>query len=222
MLESKRKKHLQSGGGALRQRAHEKLLHAILTGKLEPGSKISEGALAQSLRLSRTPMREALVKLQQEGFVIRDGARGYGIAPLTSREVREIYPILAKLECLALETAGSRVMWQLSDLKKINAQLAKTAGAPLKAIEFDMRWHNRLLSDCPNKRLLRMIDDLKKITQRYERKYMGDPSVLKVSVSHHEEILKHLRKSDSVGALDVLAQNWKFGMDSVLTHLDWA
>jgi DNA-binding GntR family transcriptional regulator len=222
MLESKRKKNRGSGGGSLRERAHQTLLDAILSGKLEPGTKMSEGVLVQSLRLSRTPIREALVKLQQEGFVVRDGARGYGIAPLTSREVREIYPILGKLECLALETVDSRVMLQLSELKKINAQLAKTAGAPLKAIEFDLRWHSRLLSDCPNKRLLRIIDDLKKITQRYERKYMGDPSVLVVSVSHHDDIVRHLEKNDLVGALDLLTQNWKFGMDSVLKHLDWA
>jgi DNA-binding GntR family transcriptional regulator len=205
----------------LRDQIYQLILDRLLRGELPPGSRVVESELATQLGVSRTPLREALFRLEQEGFLQADLARGFTVVPLTAREVREVYPIIWTLECLALSTIGQTERVPLKDLEQINADLAQVQEDPADKLTLDSRWHETLLQNCPNRRLLQMITSLKQVAYRYERAYMRDAALVETSVEQHRIISDTLNRRDLAQAATLLEQNWRFGMDALLQHLDW-
>jgi DNA-binding GntR family transcriptional regulator len=205
----------------LRDQIYQLVLDRLLRGELPPGSRVVESELATQMGVSRTPLREALFRLEQEGFLQADLARGFTVVPLTAREVREIYPIIWTLECLALTTIGQAERIPLPELDQINEALAQVQNDPADKLTLDSHWHDTLLQNCPNHRLLHMITSLKQVAYRYERAYMRESALVETSVEQHRAISKALHSSDLVQATTLLEQNWRFGMNSLLQQLDW-
>src|ERR1041384_548116 len=112
------------------------VLERIVRGELAPGVRIKESRLAEELGTSRTPLREALIHLEQEGFVRSELAHGFSVESLSGREVRETYPILWTLEVLALRSSGNVIYSLLGELSKINAELANS-GEPEARLRLD-------------------------------------------------------------------------------------
>jgi DNA-binding GntR family transcriptional regulator len=203
----------------LREKVQRDVLEAILNGTLKPGAKIVESSLSTVLKVSRTPLRESLLMLEKEGFVILDDARGFLVAPLLPKEVREIYPLLCTLECLALQSVGIRTAVHLPELRKINKALSHASKNPLRALQLDVQWHETLLIEYPNNRLLKIHSDLRRIANRYERIYMGNASLIPFSVAQHNAIMEALEKGNMNKALQKLKYNWTFGMEALLKAL---
>src|SRR6516164_2816173 len=90
----------------LREDVHALLRERIVSGGLMPGNRLQDVQLAAELGVSRTPVREALLRLEGEGLVESDPNRGFFVAPLSRKEVLEIYPIVWSLECLALDSCA--------------------------------------------------------------------------------------------------------------------
>lgn len=189
----------------------------ILSGSLPEGSRIVESALCQKLGVSRTPLREALFRLEQEGLVRQDLARGFSVLPLSAREVREIYPIIWTLERLALELTES---FDVGALKKLNQSL-ESERAPEKQHEIDDRFHAELLAACKNKRLLKQIAVLKQAAQRYELAYMRYCNKIGTSVEHHRQLVEALSDQDVARSGQLLEKHWRFSMQTLLDWLDW-
>jgi DNA-binding GntR family transcriptional regulator len=171
--------------------------------------------------VSRTPLREALFRLEQAGFLHADLARGFTVIPLTAREVREIYPIIWALECLALTTIGRVERVPLADLEQINEELARTQDDPAARLTLDLRWHEALVQQCPNRRLLQMIASLKQVAYRYEWAYMHETVLAAASVEQHRGIMEALSRGDLAQTSARVEENWRFGMNALLQHLDW-
>ena len=205
----------------LRDQIYQQLLDRLLGGELLPGSHLVESELTTQLGVSRTPLREALFRLEQEGFLQADLARGFTVIPLTAREVRETYPIIWTLECLALSTIVQSERISIPDLEGINDALAEVRDDPVTRLTLDLRWHDTLLQPCPNRRLLQMITSLKQVAYRYERAYMREPALVETSIEQHRMICHALKRGDLAQASSLLEQNWRFGMDALLRHLDW-
>ncbi len=205
----------------LRDQIYQLVLDRLLRGELPPGSRVVESELAGELGVSRTPLREALFRLEQEGFLQADLARGFTVVPLTAREVREIYPIIWTLECLALSSIGQTERVPLKELEQINVDLAQGQEDPADKLTLDSRWHEVLLRNCPNRRLLQMITSLKQVAYRYERAYMREAALVETSVEQHRLISDALERGDLAQAATLLEQNWRFGMNALLQHLDW-
>jgi DNA-binding GntR family transcriptional regulator len=221
MLSRKESIHLMSTRKPLRDEVHQLILDRLLRGELPPGGRVIESELATRLGVSRTPLREALFRLEQEGFLQADLARGFTVVPLTAREVREIYPIIWTLECLALTSIGLPERVSLSELKQINDDLAQVRDDPAHMLTLDSRWHETLVQSTPNHRLLRMIASLKKVAYRYEWAYMRETTLVATSVEQHSAIIDALCKQDLAQAITLLEDNWRFGMNALLQHLDW-
>jgi DNA-binding GntR family transcriptional regulator len=203
----------------LRDTAYEALLQRILRGDLKPGAKLTEAKLSSELGVSRTPLREALFRLERDGLVYADMAKGYSVQKLTERDVREIYPIIASLELLALEESGSAIMTLLDQLEAINRDLGAARGNPTLAIETDGRWHDHLISRCPNNQVLSIITGLRYKIFRYETVYMSDTDLIDHSIQQHADIIGSLRRSDYPAAAKMLKYNYRFGMDAVILRL---
>jgi DNA-binding GntR family transcriptional regulator len=204
----------------LREDVHRLLRAQIVEGKFAPGSRLPDVQLAAELGVSRTPVREALLRLVREGLVENDPNRGFFVAPLSRQEVLETYPIVWTLECLALQSCGPPTREQIQALRQINAEMATVAADALRRQELDLRWHQTLLESCANERLKELLAGLKQVVRRYECVYMRDPALVERSVRDHAEILEALVKRKSKLAGRLLERNWRAGMESVLLRLD--
>ena len=200
----------------LRDQVHHAIVRRILREELPPGARISDSALAGELGVSRTPVREALLRLEREGFLDVDVGRGFFVKALSAREVGEVYPILWTLEVLALRLSPPLSRKTFAELERINAEMSRVAEDPEKRIDLDMQWHRTLVEGCGNDQLLSMISTLKGVIRRYEYAYMQDARLVPVSTGTHEQIARALESGDLATATPLLESNWRFTMESLL------
>jgi DNA-binding GntR family transcriptional regulator len=204
----------------LREQVHRAIVRRILHEELAPGGRISDSVLAQELGVSRTPVREALLRLETEGFLEVAPGRGFFVKPLSAGEVREVYPILWTLEVLALRSAGPPSPGMLARLDRINAQLARPGDDPERRIELDVAWHRTLLEECANQQLLGLIASLKAVIRRYEYAYMQNVGLVPVSTRAHDEIARAVERGDVDAAAPLLEEHWRFGLAKLLPLLE--
>ena len=201
---------------SLRKQVLEEVRRRILEAELPSGSPIKEDHLAAELGVSRTPLREALHSLAQEGLVVTEPGKGFAINTLTATEAQELYPLRALLEPIALRLSGIPQQEILVELQRLNRELTSTAKGP-GWIDTDDRWHRLLVAGCTNSHLLRMIKNLRLHTRRYEYAYFqGVEDGPSLSTRQHSEILTLLAAGDLDQACDQLADNMLVGVDSIL------
>lgn len=202
----------------LRDDVRQEILRRIIRGKLPAGSPINELELAAELGVSRTPLREALLSLEKEELLIGRPRRGWSVAPLTLKDAQEVYPIIASLETLALQTTDRDYFKRIApELERINKAMEQAADDAFRAQELDDKWHAKVLAGCPNERLVRLITGLKLAVHRYEYAFLSDPSKVVKSVGQHAAILRDLGRGDIDKAVSHLSDNWRHSLN-VLTE----
>lgn len=204
----------------LREKVHAALVRRILRDEVKPGSRLSDSTLAEELGVSRTPVREALVRLEREGFLETDPGRGFFVKPLSATEVRDVYPVLWTLEIMALRACPVPSAALLAELERINAELREGVALPERRIELDTRWHRALLERCGNRYLLDTLGSAKAMIRRYEYAYMQDAGLIPVSTRTHEQIACAAAEGRVDDAAAALQENWRFGMGAVLEWLE--
>ena len=191
----------------------------IVDGRLKPGERINEVQLAASLRISRTPLREALTRLAGEGAVRVVPRSGCYVAELSSDEVSQLYPIRAILDPAALQVAGVPGAKRLRELRALNARLRGTRD-PKRVISLDDQFHSDLLAACPNRVLLELIDQLVWRTRRYELVLMSNERATRNAADEHDAILDALENQDLATACERLRDNMLSAMPALLARLD--
>jgi DNA-binding GntR family transcriptional regulator len=191
----------------------------IFDGRLPAGERINERDVGAQLEVSRTPIREALLGLEGEGFVESRPARGFAPVPLSARDVNEVYPMVAALEILAVRSAPpERVRAQLPELERLAEQMAAAPDAR-RAQALDDRWHARLVKECGNERLLRTLSSLKRVVRRYELAWMADNAHVETSTEQHHAIVEALGRDDVDRAAELIDLNWRYTMAEMLGWL---
>jgi len=202
----------------LRDDVRGELTARILDRRLRPGAVLRDTELAGILGVSRTPVREALIRLAQEGLVVATTGRGFRVSGLNWNEVQELYPIIWTLETLALRSRPALDGVQYEKLKRLNRAMgsAKTSEA---IVASDDAWHDALLDGCPNAELMHLIRVLKMRMRRYDLPYMGQRVHIKRSVVQHAAIAEALKARQTDKAVSLLAENWRTGMRLLETWL---
>jgi DNA-binding GntR family transcriptional regulator len=195
------------------------VIQRIVDGSFEAGGGINLAAVASELAVSATPLREALIELERDGFVQTSPGRGFFVRPYDPGEVAEIYPLIWTLEVLALRSSPLPGAALLRRLQQINQELRNAATAPARALELDTLWHATLIEGCANATLLEILKSLKQRAQRYELAYMKE-SQHKISAEHHAGILRALRGGDVDRAAALLEENWRIGPRFLLPWLE--
>ena len=154
--------------------------------KSEPGQRLKDAEVAEELGVSRTPVREALLRLEREGFISSQKHLGFSVKRLQESEIREVYPLVRLLECSALDTAPLPGAERLERLKDLGTALRLEGSDPLRRIELDSAWHRTLIEEDGNQHLLRILADLKRILLRYEYAFMQDEDLVARSAAEHE------------------------------------
>lgn len=205
------------GREPLSHRVVRDLRDAILHARLRPGTRLTEVKLARDLSVSRTPVREALAQLAREGFLTAAPGRGYAVAPLSSREVRELYAVIAELECLALTWGGRVGMDQLTALQDGNARLARVSDETEQAMALNGEWHRTLVRHCPNLQLRRLVEENRWRAYRYEYYYFAAGSAhVRVAVGLHRAITEPLAAGDLSAACAAVRTHWLTDLDHML------
>ena len=195
------------------------LAQLVQRGELTPGSRIRDAAIASRLGVSRTPVREALVRLASEGMLDADAGRGFRVRPLDRAELRDVGTILAELEPLALRLGGEVPRDRLDRLAEIARKLEQTRGDMALAIELDETWHQVLLEGCPNRRLLELIATLRQVPRRYVYAYLREAGRVSLSTVHHSRLLTALRGGDRDAAARLLERRWRRGIEEMETWI---
>ena len=196
-----------------------RLRHLIVDGRLAAGERINEVQLSQQLGVSRTPLREALARLAQEG-VLRSVPRiGYFVRPLDIDEFEQLYDIRPLLDPEALRLAGLPSRERMQRLQEINELIAKAPDVDT-IISLDDDFHLELIADCPNQVLLDLIQQIIRRTRRYEIALMRESRNVAVAVANHREIMASLRKRDLRGACAALRNNLRTGREPILAWLE--
>jgi DNA-binding GntR family transcriptional regulator len=201
-------------------RIYERLIADILDGTYRPGARLVEGKLSLKLGVSRTPVREALFRLHQEGFVLTSPGVGFSVKPLDDREARELFPILAALESFALSLAAPLVALDVEELRRANKALGRLWRSPLEAIAADTAFHKLMLRRCPNATLIAMTDSVRRQLLRYEYVYMADETLIELSTGQHEAIIDCIARSDFAGAAKAIEVNYSSGLAMILSKLN--
>ncbi len=213
---------------------YRKLRELIVRGQLAPGTRIVETDVAQRLGVSRTPVRGALQRLQQEGYILDSPALQQSrptVAPLTREDARELFSIVAEIEGLAARFAAQLPAAAreklVADLTSINEQLRKAADAKQqnhnRLWELDEKFHRRYVESGAGVRLLTLHDAVKPQAERYERIYVSLLSRdLSPSVAEHVAIIKAIKTGNADAAQLCVQSNWRNAADrlgSVITNV---
>ena len=194
------------------------LREMIVDGRLPAGGRLNEVHLAASLGVSRTPLREALGRLAAEEALTSSPRIGYSVRPLTVEEFRQIYPIRAILDPEALRLSGVPSPRRTARLADLNRKILE-ASDPEDVIALDDQWHLALVSDCPNKVLIGLIEQFMRRTRRYETALMRERSNVRGAADDHKKILTALRARDLGRACEALRRNLQSGIEPVLAWL---
>lgn len=211
--------------GSRPDQVYARLRDLIVQGSFAPGSRIVETAIASRLGVSRTPVREALQRLQQEGFVM--GAPGaqqsrLTVAPLTRDDVHELLDIVGALEGLgarraaSIEVADRRAL--VKELRALNQEFARAARTtPVdhgRLYAADERLHRRIAQAGVGPRLLALHDAVKPQAERYIRMYIsmlsGD---IKSSVDEHDAMINAIEDGCDADAQRAVELNWRHAAD---------
>ena len=195
----------------MRDDVYQHLKDLIVQGTLEPTEKLRDIDLANQLGVSRTPVREALRRLEDEGLVETKQNAWTRVSKVDVGLASRIYPILRLLEPLALELSASSIRSKdFRRMRVLNAAIKKAleAGDGKTAALFDTDFHEVFIARCNNPELIQMIRNLKTNHIRLEIAYWRGGQNALESVNEHERLIAALEKQDLKAAKTALEQNF--------------
>lgn len=183
----------------LREVVCETLREAIRGGVLKPGERLMEIQLAEELGVSRTPVREAIRKLELEGYVIMMPRRGTYVANLSIRDVNEVFEIRTTLDSLASGLAAERITdEELERLERLLVLIGEyiEQNDMDKIVETDMEFHDILYQASRNARLVGIIYNLREQLTRFRSTSMSYPGRLKETLEEHIRIVEAIAQGN--------------------------
>jgi DNA-binding GntR family transcriptional regulator len=207
--------------GSRPEQVYTRLRDLIVQGQLAPGSRIVETEVAGRLGVSRTPVREALQRLQQEGYVLGSEhaqQSRLAVAPLTRADVHELLTIVGAIEGLAARGASQRDAQArralARDLNAANTDFNRAARAtPIdhgRLYDADERFHRLIVESGAGPRLLALHDAVKPQAERYIRMYISLlVSDIRTSVDEHGDIVASIESGAADAAERSVETNWR-------------
>lgn len=190
----------------LRDVVFNTLRKAILKGELKPGERLMEIALAQRLGVSRTPVREAMRKLELEGLVVMIPRRGAQVANITEKDLNDVLEVRIALENLSIQKACSCMTEEeLEKLKEAALKFESMTenGNLVRLAEADVEFHEVIYQSSDNRRLNQVLNNLREQIYRYRVEYLKDETTRKTLVKEHEEIYEAIRARDVKKAQEI-------------------
>ena len=191
----------------LREVVFKTLRQAILKGEMKPGERLMEVSLAKKLGVSRTPVREAIRKLELEGLVLMMPRRGAEVAGITEKSLTDVLEVRKVLEELAIELACKRMTKEEVRMLEVAANSFKIAVGKAEPIEIagsDEAFHDIIFNGTGNDKLVLLLNNLREQMYRYRLEYVKDPRQWKPLMEEHDKILNAIKNRDELAAKEIL------------------
>lgn len=194
----------------LRDVVFNNLREAILKGELVPGERLMEKQLAEKMGVSRTPIREAIRKLELEGLVIMVPRKGAEVAKITKKDIKDVLEVRATLEALAVKLACQKMdEEQLERLRKVNKEFSVAASN--KEIELliqkDVEFHDIIFECTNNDKLIQIVNNLREQIYRFRVEYIRMKNDCTILAKEHNEILSCIEQKDITHAKEIAAKH---------------
>jgi DNA-binding GntR family transcriptional regulator len=181
---------------------YNNLKSAIINAKLRANQRINEKELAEQFRVSRTPVREAVLRLAAEGFVQIDSYRRAVVKEISYKELKEIFEVLGALDRLAVDLAVDNLT--IKEIRKLEKLLDKmqqycNLNSIEKYLELNVEFHNEIWKAVPNKLLVETLHSIRDKMLRYNYAQIyafKKPGSLERSIKQHKELLKAIIDKD--------------------------
>jgi len=206
-------------GHGTRERTWTEIERRIVCGEMAAGARLDEEELAGQLEVDTPVVREALCRLERDGFVRPEVGGAYAVAPLSEIEVREGYPVVILLEGLAVRSTPDFPPETIARLREINAAMADERSDAMAAATRDYEFHEELARHCANEQLLSTLRPLKRLMLRYEYHYMSAEDFVNRSVDQHEDIIQALESGDREAASALVEGNFRDSLPGILGQL---
>ncbi len=190
----------------LRDVVFNTLRQAILTGELKPGERLMEIHLANRLGVSRTPIREAIRKLELEGLVTMIPRRGAEVAQITEKSMKDVLEVRRTLDALSAELACERISPEEEEALKKACQAFEDAvkTKDTKAIaKADVAIHDIIAAATGNQRLIQLINNLAEQMYRYRFEYIKDATQHERIIQEHRIIYESIVNKDKEAASEM-------------------
>jgi DNA-binding GntR family transcriptional regulator len=179
------------------------LREAILSGELMPGERLMENQLAERIGVSRTPIREAIRKLELEGLVEMVPRKGAQVASMTKKGIKDVLEVRSALEELAVRLACERIVdEQILELKAVNKEFSSAVeNRDIQVmVDKDVEFHDIIFKVADNNKLTQIISNLREQIHRYRIVYLNDKVYLQTIKDEHNEIISAIEKRDAAAA----------------------
>jgi len=207
----------------LGDQVYARLIEAIATNQLPEGTRIQEDKLVAQLGVSKTPIREALRRLQAEGFIVADAHRTPEVRRLQRADVIELYDLREYLERLAARRAAERhsdaVLAAVGDLQRRTEERFATHGIPIEeSVEYNRQFHRLVLEAAGNTRLRNMYELMSVDVRRLAYRSIRGEGRQRVALEQHRGILDAIVAGNAATAEDLITQHIRRGRADVLAQ----
>lgn len=194
----------------LREVIFTTLREAIIVGELKPGERLMEIQLAEKMGVSRTPVREAIRKLELEGLVEMLPRKGAHVADLSTKDIMDVLEVRSTLDGLASSLSASRITDD--EIKELKHALTQFEACVEKnnvhgSIKKDVEFHDIIYRSSRNEKLIQISNNLREQVQRYRIIYIKDYGSSKEIVKEHTEIFDAIAGRDSETAMNCAVEH---------------
>ncbi len=194
----------------LRDVVFNTLRQAILRGELKPGERLMEIQLANKLGVSRTPIREAIRKLELEGLVLMIPRKGAEVADITEKSLIDVLEVRRALEELAVQLTCDRITEEeIIELRRAAENFKKTLKSKdiTEIAEADVKFHDVIYMATKNQKLIQLLNNLHEQMYRYRIEYLKDSEVYPKLIGEHEEIIRRITDREKEEASRIVCQH---------------
>ena len=194
----------------LRDVVFNTLRQAILRGELKPGERLMEIQLANKLGVSRTPIREAIRKLELKGLVLMIPRKGAEVADITEKSLRDVLEVRKALEELAVQLTCDKITKeQIRELEQAAEQFKKTLKSNdiTEIAEADVRFHDIIYLATDNQKLILLLNNLREQMYRYRIEYLKRADKYSQLLAEHEEIIRRIEKKQKKEAAEIVCKH---------------
>ncbi len=210
----------------LREVVFETLRDAIITQVLKPGERLMEIQLADEMGVSRTPVREAIRKLELEGLVVMVPRKGAYVAGVSLKDIHEVYEVRTALEMLAVSLAAERITPEELDalerqVQRESEEEEKLDGSDIHNIIYiDSTFHDLLYQAAHNQRLVQFVNILQEQLQRFRAASLSRPGRSKTALEEHKQIVEALANRDAKRAAELARKHIQNAERAMLAGMD--
>ena len=184
----------------LREIVYEELKRQILIGEIAPGTRMMEVELADEMGVSRTPVREAIRKLEKEGLVSIEPRRGAYASDISIKDIVDVMEVRQDLEGMAAGLAAIKATKEEKEaLKKATEEYRRAVetGSIDEIIKWDEAFHKRVVSCSGNKTLIQLVSQVQELALRFRYIYYEDFSRFEGQPMEHKDIVDAIISGDA-------------------------